>query len=50
MKNLQIVVPAVVAGVLLSAMVLAAPQSGPQKAVPAGAPDRAAAYTIATSL
>ena len=50
MKNLPIIVPAVVAGVLLSAMVLAAPQSGSQKAVPAGAPDRAEAYAIASSI
>lgn len=49
MKKLSILVPAAVAGILVSAMVLAAPQSGSETASPAGAPDRAAAYLIATA-
>ena len=49
MKKLSILVPAAVAGVLLSAMVLAAPQTVTTKATVAGAPDRAAAYMLATA-
>lgn len=49
MKKLSILVPAAVGGILLSAMVLAAPQSGTDASSPAGAPDRAAAYKIASA-
>jgi hypothetical protein len=49
MKKLSILVPAAVAGVLVSAMVFAAPQTAPVKATVAGAPDRAAAYFLATA-
>jgi hypothetical protein len=49
MKKLSILVPAAVAGILVSAMVLAAPQSGAMKPTVAGAPDRAEAYRIATA-
>jgi hypothetical protein len=49
MKKLSILVPAAVAGVLLSAMVLAAPQTATAKATVAGAPDRATAYLIASA-
>jgi hypothetical protein len=49
MKKLSILVPAAVAGVLVSAMVFAAPQTTAVKATVAGAPDRAAAYLIATA-
>jgi hypothetical protein len=48
MKNLSILVPAVMAGVLVAATVLAAPLSDAAKPVPAGAPDRAEAYMLAT--
>ena len=48
MKKLSILVPAAVAGILVSAMVLAAPQSGALKSTVAAAPDRAEAYRIAT--
>ena len=47
MKNLSILVPAVMAGVLVAATVLAAPLSQAAKPAPAGAPDRAAAYHLA---
>ncbi len=47
MKKLSILVPAVAAGVLVSAMVFAAPQSGAGKSAAGFAPDRAAAYAIA---
>jgi hypothetical protein len=46
-KNLSILVPAVMAGVLVAATVLAAPLSEAAKPAPAGAPDRAAAYHLA---
>jgi hypothetical protein len=49
MKNLSILVPAVMAGVLVAATVFAAPLSDTAKPVPAGAPDRAAAYMLATA-
>jgi hypothetical protein len=49
MKKLTILVPAAVAGVLVSAMVLAAPQDASGKVSAAGAPDRAAAFQIATA-
>lgn len=47
MKNLSILVPAAMAGVLVAATVFAAPLSDAAKPVPAGAPDRAAAYKLA---
>ncbi|MCU0903646.1 MAG: hypothetical protein MUE83_07200 [Tabrizicola sp.] len=47
MKNLPILVPAVLAGVLVTAAVLAAPQSVTAKSAPAGVMDRAAAYALA---
>lgn len=49
MKELSILAPAVAAGVLLSAMVLAAPISGAGKASLAQAPDRATAYLTASA-
>ena len=49
MKKLSILAPAALCGVLLSAMVLAAPVAGVQKANAASTPDRAAAYLIATA-
>jgi hypothetical protein len=49
MKNLSIIVPAAIAGVLLAATVLAAPQTVTTKVKPAGTPDRAAAYALATA-
>lgn len=49
MKKLSILVPAAVAGILVSAMVLAAPQAGALKPGVAAAPDRAAAYRVATA-
>jgi hypothetical protein len=49
MKNLSILVPAAMAGVLVAATVFAAPLSPTIKPVPAGAPDRAAAYALATA-
>lgn len=49
MKKLSILVPAAVAGVLLSAMVLAAPQSAQQGASGVVSLDRAAAYRLATA-
>jgi hypothetical protein len=47
MKTLSILVPAAIAGILASAMVLAAPQTDTQKLTVAKAPDRAEAYRIA---
>lgn len=47
MKNLSILVPAAMAGVLVAATVFAAPLSDAAKPVPAGTLDRAAAYTLA---
>ncbi len=47
MKNLSILVPAAMAGVLFAATVFASPLSDPANSVPAGAPDRAAAYKLA---
>lgn len=49
MKKLSILVPAVAAGVFVAAMVFAAPPSATTKANVAKAPDRAAAYLIATA-
>ena len=49
MKKLSILVPAVAAGILVSGLVVAAPQAGAAKATIAKAPDRAAAYLIATA-
>jgi hypothetical protein len=49
MKNLSILVPAAMAGVLVAATVFAAPASMSSKPTPAGAPDRAAAYALATA-
>jgi hypothetical protein len=49
MKNLSILVPAAFAGVLVAATVFAAPASLSTKPSPAVAPDRAAAYAIATA-
>lgn len=49
MKQMSILVPAAVVGVLAAAMVLAAPQTGSTKANPAKAPDRAAAYHMAVA-
>jgi hypothetical protein len=48
-KQLSILVPAVVAGILVSSLVLAAPQTGAAKVTIAKAPDRAEAYRIATA-
>jgi hypothetical protein len=47
MKNLSILVPAFIAGVLVTATVLAAPQPVQTKAASAGVMDRAAAYALA---
>ncbi len=47
MKNLSLLVPAVMAGVLVAATVFAAPITPTAKLVPAGAPNRAAAYAMA---
>lgn len=49
MKNLSILVPAAMAGVLVAATVFAAPMSVTAKPTPASAPDRAEAYRIATA-
>jgi hypothetical protein len=49
MKKLSILVPAVAAGILVSGLVFAAPQTGAAKATVAKAPDRAAAYLLATA-
>ena len=49
MKNLSILVPAAFAGVLVAATVFAAPASLSTKPSPAVAPDRAAAYALATA-
>jgi hypothetical protein len=49
LKKLSILVPAVVAGLLLSSLVLAAPQTGTSKVMIAKAPDRAEAYRLATA-
>lgn len=47
MKKATILVPAVAVGMLLSAMVLAAPQAYAGKYFVAKSPDRAAAYSLA---
>jgi hypothetical protein len=49
MKNLSILVPAAMAGVLVAATVLAAPMSVTAKPTPAQTLDRAEAYRIATA-
>ncbi|MFM7333506.1 MAG: hypothetical protein ACKO1H_03685 [Tabrizicola sp.] len=49
MKNLSILVPAAIAGILVAATVVAAPASVSSKPSPAVAPDRAAAYALATA-
>ena len=49
MKNLSILGPAAIAGVLVAATVLAAPLTVTAKLTPASAPDREAAYTLATA-
>lgn len=49
MKKLSTLVPAAAAVVLLSAMVLAAPESATTNPAVAGAPDRAAAFMIASA-
>lgn len=48
MKTLSILVPAVMAGALLAATVFAAPATPTTKLTPAGVPNRAAAYMLAT--
>lgn len=47
MKQMSILVPAAIVGILGAAMVLAAPQGASDKAAVAKAPDRAAAYHLA---
>jgi hypothetical protein len=49
MKKMSILVPAAVAGVLLSAMVLAAPQTVQVEQTGVVSLDRAAAYRLATA-
>ena len=49
MNQLSILVPVVAAGILVSSLVFAAPQTGPAKVMIAKAPDRAEAYRIATA-
>lgn len=49
MKKLSILVPAAIAGVLVSAMVLAAPQAPAGKVASVSTLDRAAAYKVATA-
>jgi hypothetical protein len=49
MKNVSILVPAAFAGILVAATVFAAPTSVSSKPTPAMAPDRAAAYALATA-
>lgn len=49
MKKLSILIPAIAAGILVSGLVVAAPQTGAVKVTVAKAPDRAAAYRIATA-
>ena len=49
MKKLSILIPAIAAGILVSGLVVAAPQTGAAKVTVAKAPDRAAAYLIATA-
>lgn len=48
MKTFSILVPAAVAGVLIAASVFAAPQALDSRGSAASAPDRAAAYLIAS--
>lgn len=47
MKQISILVPASIVGVLAAAMVLAAPQTDGKTAAVAKAPDRAEAYHLA---
>lgn len=49
MKKITLLVPAAAAVVLLSAMVIAAPQGGADKGTIAAAPDRAEAFQIASA-
>ena len=49
MNQLSILVPVVAAGILVSSLVFAAPQTGPAKVMIAKAPDRAEAYRVATA-
>ncbi len=49
MKNLSILLPAAVAGVLVAAMVMAAPQPVGGKSASIPSLDRAAAYQLATA-
>ena len=49
MKKLSILVPAAAGVVLLSAMVIAAPQAGADKVTAAVAPDRAEVFQIASA-
>jgi hypothetical protein len=49
MKNFSILVTAAMAGVLVAATVFAASLMVPVKPTPASAPDRAAAYALATA-
>jgi hypothetical protein len=49
MKKITLVVPAAAAVVLLSAMVIAAPQAGASKDRIASAPDRSEAFQIASA-
>lgn len=49
MKRLSILAPAAGVVVLLSAMVIAAPQAGTDKGSVAAAPDRAEAFLIASA-
>jgi hypothetical protein len=48
-KKISILVPAAVAGVLLAAMVLAAPQTSATSVVAGEAPNRAEAFVLASS-
>jgi hypothetical protein len=48
MKTFSILVSAVMAGALLAATVFAAPVTPKTKLTPAGVPNRAAAYMLAT--
>jgi hypothetical protein len=44
-----VLVPAIAAGILVSGLVVAAPQTGTAKGAIAKSPDRSAAYLIATA-
>lgn len=49
MKKLSILVPAIAAGILVSGLVVAAPQTHTAKVTASHAPDRAAAFLIASA-